>query len=703
MPLGLAFLLAMGMVLPFSSNQFLQAAEPQQGMKVDVQEVVIDMVARDKKGLVIADLKENEIEIQEDGVKQKISSFRLVNAGGGATDVTDPLQKIKLVTMVFEQMQGSPEAKKVAVQAVGDFVSNTMDANTVVAMFTLDMRLNLVQQYTNNKETILNAAKRAVGSSRESLSAQSEALQKQLVGILNGAPVPADKPELGGTGDRQLDLRLAQLVNKTMGHGEVVTIQTDWRPLIYSMRAIGQEQAVVPGRKTILYFSWGIWVPREQLDALQNLISTLNRAHVSVYPVYIAGLSTWSQAQGTKEALDNAADASRTQAQRSSGGVSSWEVRSGESAEGSIRSNGLQNMTDFCKATSGMLMGDTNDFQTPMKNLAQDINNYYELSYVPTNTKLDGSFRKVNVKVPRAKTVLARNGYLALPSTGGGGTGSTMLPYETPMAEILSQPNPPHAFDYRIKVPQFENRQGRQHFALLLEVPFSSITLVPDENAKKVKAQIGVMALIKDSDGKVVEKLSQFLPYEPPIERMETLKSVKFVFNKDFTLPQGKYTIESVFMDKLGNKASTMKTPLEVPAAPAGLQVSTLHVIKRADPANPNDTDMGNPYRLGSQKLSPYVEDPVTLKVGEPLILYFVAYPAPASTDKPQLKLQVIQAGTSLGELPVELPPVDAQGRIQYTGTLPTNAFPAGNYEFKAMVTQGNMTAETKTAVNLIQ
>jgi hypothetical protein len=51
----------------------------------------------------------------------------------------------------------------------------------------------------------------------------------------------------------------------------------------------------------------------------------------------------------------------------------------------------------------------------------------------------------------------------------------------------------------------------------------------------------------------------------------------------------------------------------------------------------------------------------------------------------------------------VELPPVDAQGRIQYTGTLPTNAFPAGNYEFKAMVTQGNMTAETKTAVNLIQ
>src|SRR2546430_10997404 len=42
------------------------------------QEVVLDMVFRDKKGRTIRDIRPEEIHVSEDGVEQKVTSFRLV-------------------------------------------------------------------------------------------------------------------------------------------------------------------------------------------------------------------------------------------------------------------------------------------------------------------------------------------------------------------------------------------------------------------------------------------------------------------------------------------------------------------------------------------------------------------------------------------------------------------------------------------------
>src|SRR5262252_471966 len=95
-----------------------------QGMTVRIgsEEVLLDVVARDKKGRPCADLKADEIEVYEDGVKQQINSFRKVEktdliegagasnnavgnaVGGAAGNVVDPLRQINLVTMVFERL-----------------------------------------------------------------------------------------------------------------------------------------------------------------------------------------------------------------------------------------------------------------------------------------------------------------------------------------------------------------------------------------------------------------------------------------------------------------------------------------------------------------------------------------------------------------------------------------------------------------------
>ena len=50
-------------------------------IRTNVQEVVLDMVFRDKKGKTIRDIKPEEIHISEDGADQKLTSFRLLEGG----------------------------------------------------------------------------------------------------------------------------------------------------------------------------------------------------------------------------------------------------------------------------------------------------------------------------------------------------------------------------------------------------------------------------------------------------------------------------------------------------------------------------------------------------------------------------------------------------------------------------------------------
>src|SRR6266403_6328319 len=55
------------------------------------EEVLLDIVVRDKKGRLVRDLEQNEIEISDDGAPQKLKSFRLVGSG----EAKDPTLKAR--------------------------------------------------------------------------------------------------------------------------------------------------------------------------------------------------------------------------------------------------------------------------------------------------------------------------------------------------------------------------------------------------------------------------------------------------------------------------------------------------------------------------------------------------------------------------------------------------------------------------------
>src|ERR1700758_3944347 len=51
---------------------------PSSTIRSSAQEVVLDMVFRDKKGKTVRDIRPEEIHVSEEGVEQKVTSFQLL-------------------------------------------------------------------------------------------------------------------------------------------------------------------------------------------------------------------------------------------------------------------------------------------------------------------------------------------------------------------------------------------------------------------------------------------------------------------------------------------------------------------------------------------------------------------------------------------------------------------------------------------------
>ena len=85
------------------------AQQPTTNIKTNVDEVLLDLVVRDKKGKPITDLTQDEVTITDNGAKQTILSFRQVRgteavSSSGASAPLDPLRQIRLVTLAFEPL-----------------------------------------------------------------------------------------------------------------------------------------------------------------------------------------------------------------------------------------------------------------------------------------------------------------------------------------------------------------------------------------------------------------------------------------------------------------------------------------------------------------------------------------------------------------------------------------------------------------------
>jgi VWFA-related protein len=167
---GILFFLcskALVLVLAVSCWSALSAAYAQSDrafkMRVEVELTTFEVVALDKKGNPVRNLKKEDFQLYEDGKKQEIYGVDEVIAESAVSPLganpfdESALHRGKTVLLVFDDTSINPQYIQASRDSARRFVSEHMRSQDVFAVAAYGMSLQIYQNFTGNREEVLQA------------------------------------------------------------------------------------------------------------------------------------------------------------------------------------------------------------------------------------------------------------------------------------------------------------------------------------------------------------------------------------------------------------------------------------------------------------------------------------------------------------------------------------------------------------------
>jgi len=735
---------ALFMSLAVFAQQPQTPSAPGPRVRAAAEEVLLDVVVRDKKGHEVNDLKAEDFQIFDNGEPKEITSFRLIEGkeaigAGGARKPLDPLQQVRLVTIIFQcqrsdarqlaqdtapgadhgslvtapgaarsnLLTGSEtEARRLARDAAMDLLKQGLPPSVYMSVMAIDHKLEALQPYTNDLGLLGAAIERATRSQVMDFSADTERVRKELEQAAGSNPggqpaeastKPANAPPATPTGSADPDApakaAMAKMLLQALNTEQDNAMAESGRAEIFGLLDAVKEQYRLPGRKTALFFSEGFTIPISVEGAFNDLISTANRSNVSLYVVDTHGLRTVGTNRAATDLLHSAAQSSQDQrANMGDRPVTSDEANLYDTTIQSTRANYQNTLANLADSTGGFLIANTNDMQGPIRRLAEDIQTYYEISYAPEIRNYDGSFHKIALKLPSSNLrVQSRSGYSAIPPSLSS-VGTAVSAYEVPLLAALNLPELPKAFDYESAALHFRGVRNQPVCDVVMDVPLANVTFEKSNTASQVKGRLSYVVLLKDAQGQAVKKFQNDLPLFEPVERLEAIMANHFIYSVHFDLPPGSYALETAVQDGEGKRISARKTSVTVPPS-SGLALSSVSVI-RSTKEREASTEDSDPLLLGTKVISPTLNPVINKASTSTLPFYLVIYTDKSVAAAPQLVMEFSRNGKVLGKGLPQLGSPDKDGRIQYVAMTPLGQFEPGDFTVRFIVTQGSETAE---------
>lgn len=659
-----------------------------------VQEVVVEVVVRDSRGRIVKNLKPGDLEVLENGVRQQVRSFKLVSGrdkvastpaeakhASAAPIAANPLKAVNLICIVFTNLD--PFTKKFAMDAAREFLKAQLDPDTWVGVFNLDSKLNVLQPFTTNRNDALEAANKAFTSPSVDFAQVATAvlnaapnmvtMESSVSGTLGAGGTVTETETISGGEVNTHVFTGADVSNSASANRQRGDLASQRRSFggIEGMRQMDQIEAMLkqlatlPGRKSVLLFSPGLATTGDP-DLFKRLVDKANKSNVTVYAIDVNGLSAENdQAQASVTALNHAAAISSTQGARVSSAAQNTEkMRQGDYVNDAVRTTDTQAaLRALSESTGGFLIGSTNDLRKPFQRLLEDVDTHYEVIYSPSASTFDGHFRSIEVKTARGDlSAQARPGYFALPVLAKSAEVS-----QSDLAGLaaLSVPKAPHFFDFKAAAYQFRPGSANSSNGLVFEIPAANLQATSESGLNRRRIHVAVLALVKDSNGEVVDKFSQDSSYEIPEENLAKARAASIKFQHPLPLPPGRYTLETAILDREKTWASTSKMEFESPAQ-KGVGLSSIMLLDHLEPVSekmdPSDPFQFEPAPNEARRVIP--ELAVDLAADAKPSVFFTVYPDPSISEKPKIQAEFLLNGQVLGKQVAELPTPDKTGAI---------------------------------------
>jgi VWFA-related protein len=681
--------------------------------------VLVDVVVRDKKGPVM-DLNAEDFAITEDGKPQEVVSFerRMVAdtaSSGGTTTVSGPTpakpaaSTPAIVALAYDRL--SPEGRGLAYKASQAFLKNRRP-DELTGVFVVDQALRTMTTYTTNAQKLDAAIEQAAQAATTQTGKEGGGLAAR-AGISSPGPAvagaeSAGSPPGGGGGGTAPTANGAATDQGAMGSAgqqaavvaAVTRMDQSYNDLLAQVQghasmdallALVDSLGTLPGRKSVLYFCEGLVIPPAVEPRFRSVIASANRRNVSIYTLDAAGLRVHSQQEQTSSQLAELTKAAVAGTERD---PNTKYTEGLEQNEAMLRSSPEAGLTMLSAQTGGMLIQGTNALDKGVEKIDEDRRNYYMLGYVSTNPALDGTFRRIEVKVKRpGLEARARPGYLAVPAD----MGAPVLTYEAPAIAAMNASPRPTAFPIQTRALAVPMPGHAGLTAVMIGVAASSLTFTEDA---KTGTYAGDAVVIASLSGPAMRKQSQEYKMTGKLDQLAQVKSGALLFFRTPELQAGKYDVSSVVYDATGSKASVAASTVTVPSA-GNVTVGDLFLVSRFEKIAATDTAMANhPLVANGLLLYPSFGEPLS-KAKKPELDLALPLVINAGEKMPTATLQVLQGGQKLAEIPMPLDKPGADGRLLQVTRLPSAAIPAGTYEFKVVLFVGDNKVERTTTIVL--
>ena len=168
------------LLVGFAINSSLPGVFAQSGdsfkIRADVDLVTVEVAALDKKGNPVRNLKKEDFQLYEDGKKQEILSIDEVNAAAevspsGVNPISGTTShRGKTVLILFADNLIKPEDIQSSRDSAERFVQEHMRPQDLFAVAQFSMAMKILQNFTRDREAVLEAIRNAAGVSVSAMS-----------------------------------------------------------------------------------------------------------------------------------------------------------------------------------------------------------------------------------------------------------------------------------------------------------------------------------------------------------------------------------------------------------------------------------------------------------------------------------------------------------------------------------------------------
>lgn len=687
--------------------------EAQPATRVRATTVLVDVVVKDKKGRPIHDLKASDFEVYEDGVLQEISNFREVagaptEAGGqpaAGSAAGEGTGQGHYTAMVFDRL--APNSRSFALKAAQTYIDRAASPDSRIGIFFADLSPRTLQLYTNDKQTLEAVVDRALGGTSTRQASVSSSAASGTAGARNvsdagdlTAPGSSATPgAVGGVVEGQTAVDAGALGISERMTSMAGRLQQDEQGFASTntLLAIINSLEPLPGRKSILYFSEGMSIPPAVQSRFRSVINAANRANVSIYTIDAAGLrvqssGTLGSAQINSAANRGGANSSSTSLGRS-GSLLQGVLETNETALKSDTHGSLNRLAD---ETGGILIRGTNDLKDGMEEIAQDLDDYYLLGYIPKNPEMDGTYREIEVKVD-AKDARPRfrKGYFAIDRS----ITEPVRDYEAPVLALMSKPDASGALTIHSTSLSFPVKASPGLVAIVAEIAPGTIKYRAGDDTTPAASDFSFVVLVRDKAGDVARKVSQ--QYQIP-QRAGQNPNDGILFYKQVQLTPGEYTVQVAGYDAVDGQAGFSSSQVRVPDAnPAVPRLSSVMIVRAAESATSQSGEGVNPLRYQDLLLYPNLGEPMSKAKYPQVTFYFTAFPGTQSLASANIEL--MSGGKTLHTFQIPLPPPDAEGKIQFASGIPSQSIPPGDYALRVTVGSGETAVSRIRSFKLVE